>query len=45
MVLEARGIEVSEDVRSRVIECTDLEQIEVWVRRAATVESAEDLVR
>lgn len=41
--LDARGIEVSDEVRERVTSCTDLDQLTTWVRRAATVTRAEDL--
>ncbi|MEV3923335.1 hypothetical protein [Actinomadura coerulea] len=43
LFLEARGLDVSEDVRARVEGCTDSEQIERWIRRAVSVDSAEDL--
>jgi hypothetical protein len=43
-VLDARRIEVPDDLRARIISCTDLELLDVWVRRAATVESAENLL-
>lgn len=43
--LEARGVEVSEDARARIGECRDLDQLDAWVRRAATVGSVEDLFR
>lgn len=42
-VLSARGIEVSEQARTRISECTDLEQLESWVRLAATAQSIDDL--
>jgi hypothetical protein len=42
-VLSARGIDVPEAARARINECTDLEQLGVWVRRAATVGSVEEL--
>lgn len=42
-VLNARGIAVPEQVRRQVAECTDLDQLDVWVRRAATAEKIEDL--
>ncbi|HEX6472144.1 MAG TPA: hypothetical protein VF069_23835 [Streptosporangiaceae bacterium] len=43
LTLSARGIEVPEDARTRITGCEDLGQLETWVRRAATAESAEDL--
>ena len=42
-VLEARGIDVPDEARTRIVECTDLDQLDTWVRRAATAESIEDL--
>jgi hypothetical protein len=39
----ARGIEVPEDVRERITSCTELDQLETWIRRAATVGTARDL--
>ncbi len=43
VVLEARGIEIPDAVRARVAACTDLDQLDAWVRRAVTVASADDL--
>ncbi|WP_329097738.1 hypothetical protein OG979_19735 [Actinomadura citrea] len=43
LLLEARGLDVPEDVRSRVQGCTDLEQIERWIQRAVSADTAEDL--
>ncbi|MGQ0779348.1 MAG: hypothetical protein ACT4NY_33865, partial [Pseudonocardiales bacterium] len=42
-VLHARGIDVPEDARTRIIECSDLEQLDAWVRRAVTAGSVDDL--
>ncbi|MFD0538635.1 hypothetical protein ACFQY7_37820 [Actinomadura luteofluorescens] len=42
-MLEARGLDVPADVRARVQGCTDLEQIERWIQRAISADSAEDL--
>jgi hypothetical protein len=42
-VLAARGIDVPESVRVRIGECTDLGQLELWVRRAVTADSVDDL--
>jgi hypothetical protein len=44
-VLAARGIEVPDDVQARITGCTDLEQLETWIRRAATADSVQDLFR
>jgi hypothetical protein len=32
-----------EDVRERITSCTELDQLETWIRRAATVGTARDL--
>lgn len=42
-VLEARGLTVPDAARTRVMECTDLTQLDIWVRRAATASSTDDL--
>lgn len=41
--LTARGLAVSEEVRGRITSCADLDQLETWVQRAATIDSAEEL--
>lgn len=41
--LEARGLEVSEAQRQRILETSDLETLSRWVRRAATVTSVDAL--
>jgi hypothetical protein len=45
VVLEARGINVSDEVRERVTACDDLELLDRWLVRAATVASAEEIFR
>jgi hypothetical protein len=42
-VLDARGFEVPDDARARITGCTDLDQLDTWVRRAATAGSVEEL--
>ncbi|WP_433041364.1 hypothetical protein [Dactylosporangium sp. CS-033363] len=42
-ILEARGIEVPDETRSRIADCTDSDQLGTWVRRAATAEKIQDL--
>ena len=42
-VLSARGIEVPGDVRERIEACTDLEQLDSWIRRAATARTVQDV--
>ncbi|GAA4636227.1 hypothetical protein GCM10023196_085130 [Actinoallomurus vinaceus] len=42
-VLSARGIVVPDEARARIVECTDLEQLVEWGRRAATAQSIDDV--
>jgi hypothetical protein len=42
-VLDVRGIGVPEDVRARVVGCTDVGQLRTWVRRAATASSIDEV--
>jgi hypothetical protein len=42
-ILEARGVEVPDDVRATITGCTDPAQLETWIRRAATADKIEDL--
>jgi hypothetical protein len=42
-VLEVRGVPVSDDIRERIVTCTDLERVNGWLDRARTVERAEEL--
>ena len=44
LVLEGRGIAVRNEVRKRVMSCVDSDQLEGWLRRAAVVDRAEDLL-
>jgi hypothetical protein len=43
LVLEARGLDVSEAERARITGCTNLRQLKKWVQSAATAEKASDL--
>ena len=42
-VLDARGIEVPEAAWYQIMGCTDLHQLETWVRRAVTVSTIEEM--
>jgi hypothetical protein len=44
-VLAVRGIEVPDLARARISGCTDLAQLESWVRRAAVAGSVDELFR
>jgi hypothetical protein len=39
-VLDARGLAVDEGARQRIMACTDLSQLKLWLRKAVTVDSA-----
>ncbi|WP_437732148.1 hypothetical protein [Sorangium sp. So ce1335] len=42
--LEARGLGIPVDVRQRVLASTDIDALDRWVRRAAVVSDARDLL-
>ncbi|MFI0448124.1 hypothetical protein [Actinomadura sp. 6N118] len=42
-VLNARGLEVSAVERERITSCCDIDQLQEWVRRAATMEATAEL--
>ncbi|AGP39738.1 hypothetical protein SCE1572_37730 [Sorangium cellulosum So0157-2] len=44
VVLEARGLEVPADVRERVLVSTDVAELDRWLRRAAVVSDARELL-
>ncbi|GAA1985539.1 hypothetical protein GCM10009799_08710 [Nocardiopsis rhodophaea] len=43
LFLEARGLKVEAEQQKRIRECTDLDLLSEWVRRAATVREVEEL--
>ncbi|CCK28227.1 hypothetical protein BN159_3848 [Streptomyces davaonensis JCM 4913] len=43
LILDTRGVEVPESVRDRITTCTDLDELRVWLTRALTVDSVDDL--
>lgn len=43
VVLETRSINTPGEVRDRIASCTDIEQLDAWIRRAATALRIEDL--
>ncbi|GIH74996.1 hypothetical protein [Planobispora longispora] len=43
VVLAARGLPVSDEIRTRVTACTDLTRLESWAARAATAPTVHDL--
>jgi hypothetical protein len=42
-VLAARGVEIPDHVRERISCCTDLGQLDTWIRRAATARTVKEL--
>ena len=42
-VLEARGFTLSAEARDRIGGCTDLDQLDTWLRRVATIATIEEL--
>jgi len=41
----ARGVSVPATVREQILACTDLAQLDTWLRRAVTATTAEDVIR
>jgi hypothetical protein len=44
-VLDARGVSVPEAIRKQILACTDLTQLDTWLRRAVTATTADDIIR
>lgn len=44
-VLATRDVAVPADVRERILACTDLAQLDTWLRRAGTANTIEDIIR
>jgi hypothetical protein len=43
-VLDARGVPVSEALREQILACTDLTQLDTWLRRVATATTADEVI-
>ncbi|MDX2679926.1 hypothetical protein [Streptomyces soliscabiei] len=43
LVLEARGLDIADEVRERVTDCDDPDLLCHWLTRAVTVASAEEI--
>ena len=43
-LLAARGLTIAEDVRARILSCTDLATLDRWVARAAAAVTAEEVI-
>jgi hypothetical protein len=44
-VLDTRGVQVPEAIREHILACTDLAQLDIWLRRAVTATTAEEVTR
>ena len=44
VVLEARGIAVTDEQRQEILGCRDLDRLNGWLRRAALAASADELM-
>ncbi|MCO5995932.1 hypothetical protein [Actinoallomurus rhizosphaericola] len=42
-VLETRGIEVPQTTRARITNCTDVEELKAWLKRAVVARSADEV--
>jgi hypothetical protein len=42
-VLARRGLEPSEEIRSRIESCRDQEQLDIWLDRAVTAETVHEV--
>jgi hypothetical protein len=43
MVLDTRGMAVTDEARTRITKCSDLDQLDLWLRRAVTAASVAEL--
>ncbi|WP_067467751.1 hypothetical protein [Nocardia amamiensis] len=43
-ILRTRGFTMSEAIASRIAECTDLDQINIWIDRAVTADSLDEIL-
>ncbi len=44
IVLDARGLDVNDAERERIVTCTSLKQLKIWMRRTVTAEKTSDLL-
>lgn len=42
-VLDVRGLEVDAEMRQRILDCKDPAQLKLWLRKAAVVQSVQEL--
>ncbi len=44
-VLDARGVTVPAAAREQILACSDLAQLDTWLRRAVTATTADEVIR
>ncbi|MEU8171278.1 hypothetical protein AB0C14_00240 [Microbispora hainanensis] len=44
IVLNARDIQVPDELKDKILECRDFERLNAWIAAAATIESSEALL-
>jgi hypothetical protein len=44
LVLDARGVDVPEEVRQRILRCTDLAVLDAWLARAANAKTVAEVI-
>ncbi|GAA2583367.1 hypothetical protein GCM10010399_11490 [Dactylosporangium fulvum] len=42
-ILDARGVEIPEQIRAEIAGCTDLDRLDSWIRQAATADKIQNL--
>jgi hypothetical protein len=42
-IVDVRGVELTDEMRERISDCTDADQLELWIKRAVTAVTADDL--
>jgi hypothetical protein len=43
-VLDGRGVAVPDDIRDQVLGCADTSQLDIWLRRAVTATTVDDVI-
>jgi flagellar biosynthesis/type III secretory pathway protein FliH len=43
VALESRGLSISEQVQTRIHACTEIKQLDAWIRKVASVDSVDEL--
>lgn len=43
LVLEARGVDITDDARDRILACHTMSTLNTWAKRAATIKTVDEL--